>query len=644
MTATVNLNKDIQALRAIAVLMVLFYHFEMPPFGGGFVGVDVFFVLSGFLITQQLLRLLQAGQFSYKIFCHKRINRLLPAMLLVTTVTFVVVARFYTDEELYIYAKSWMASITGTSNFFYLNEFKGYFAPDASDVALLHTWSLAVEIQFYLLWPWVMMLLHKFKLPVRQGLLGVVLAFFVLNLALTHYYPDAAYFLLPARLFEFAMGGWVAAYAFDRAAGAPQLINLSNRTQLVWRGLAIIALIVSGCVIEKTDSFPGWAALIPTLATAVLVLLSLEPKLSSLGGFWTFSNPVLQYLGKISYSLYLWHWPALVVVLYWDVPLTLKTQGVLWLFSLVASSLTYRFIEQPFRQIYWQKLGRALAYVFCFIFFIWLVQLSIRTHQDLTFRIPESNQALYKVVARQNTGKLFKPCFGADDENFVTTDVCQFGDEKTNKPMMFLVGDSHATAAIGFWEKLAADANRQFLAITKASTAFLVSKDGAHFFGRAKQQKRNMAIQAYLESAEPTTVLLSNRWGAYFMNEQFGEYLAHTIGWLNAQGHEVLILSNVPELTKDNHAYCLLKNKTECDVPFGDTKRNLQTLQTLIDDHQLNAQLLDVVQWMCDDTSCISTYDGTPLYRDKHHLNHVGAQILGDVYLEKSGNPLRSAK
>ena len=145
------LRPDIEGLRALAVLLVVAYHYQFPWLTGGFVGVDVFFVISGFVITQLLVRAMSAGSFRFSEFYARRLRRLVPVFLLVSTASFLMISPFYLDDDYYLFAKSWLASLLGLSNVYYYGELSQYFAPEAQALTLLHTWSLAVEEQFYLL-------------------------------------------------------------------------------------------------------------------------------------------------------------------------------------------------------------------------------------------------------------------------------------------------------------------------------------------------------------------------------------------------------------------------------------------------------------------------------------------------------------
>lgn len=158
MKSNTHIRADIEGLRALAVVLVILYHYQVPGVSGGFIGVDVFFVISGFVITQLLRRAMAKDSFRFADFYARRIRRLVPAFLLASTAAFLLISPFYIGDAYYIFAKSWLASLIGLSNFYYFDELSQYFAPETQTLTLLHTWSLAVEEQFYLLWPATLLL------------------------------------------------------------------------------------------------------------------------------------------------------------------------------------------------------------------------------------------------------------------------------------------------------------------------------------------------------------------------------------------------------------------------------------------------------------------------------------------------------
>lgn len=232
-----HFRSDVEGLRAVAVLLVMFYHLEIPGISGGFIGVDVFFVLSGFVITRLLMRQFEKGAFQFRDFYARRIRRLVPIFLFVSTLSFIALSPFYIGDAYYIFAKSWLASLIGLSNIYYFQELSQYFSPASQSISLLHTWSLAVEEQFYFIWPFGLYLAWRFARGKNLALFFIALfiATLLLSIYMAQRMPTAAFYLLPARLFEFLLGTGVAFYA----ARLPKVSRYSAEA-LAWAGFALI--------------------------------------------------------------------------------------------------------------------------------------------------------------------------------------------------------------------------------------------------------------------------------------------------------------------------------------------------------------------------------------------------------------------
>ncbi len=636
MTAKPSYRADIEGLRALAVILVILYHFDVPAITGGFIGVDVFFVISGFVITQLLERAFEKGTFRFRDFYARRIRRLVPVFLLVSTVTFLMISPFYIGDAYYIFAKSWIASLVGLSNIYYFDELTQYFAPATQSLSLLHTWSLAVEEQFYLIWPLALYLAYRFGKG-RNGhwpfRITLVLSF-ALSVYLAAHWPAAAYYLLPARLFEFMLGTGVA--LFSR-----QLPALSRPAAEILAGLGLAMIIATGLLLTKHDHFPGYNALWPTLGTAMVIYAGLHQNTTLTARL--LSLPVMVFLGGLSYSLYLWHWPPVALLHYQLIDITWPIRVGLMVLVVVLSWLSFRFVENRYRHRPWGFRKSFLIFVFVPLVIIWAIQSTIRIADDLSFRIPEERRALYRIIANNNPADLFKRCFKGDPVHFNTGKACLFGAEADNgQPNAMLIGDSHAIAQIGFVEQLIKGTDYSLLMVTRASTPFLspgITEKAQS--GDPTQVARNQALSEYLRQ-RPMTVFMGAWWSAYLENAAFSGYFLDTIAWLKAQGHTVIMLEDVPELPSTDFAECLLKNMDDCSIDAQ------QVQNALRDFHHFKAkaqQRFPDVQWinprqvLCDEQRCQTVLNGIPLYRDESHLNHVGATEIGRVYRAQLGSP-----
>lgn len=341
-----SFRADIEGLRGIAVLLVLLFHASIPGFNGGFVGVDIFFVISGYLITGMLFREYETtGKISLRNFYARRVRRLLPASALVLVVTLIASIIFLPPISLPSVAIDISAAALYVSNIVFAFRATDYFAAGSAPSPILHFWSLGVEEQFYLFWPAIFLLVAygARKLRVRIGIAIAVIG--VLSFAFATYLVTRAgpwaFFSLPTRAWELALGGILAAFG-AKLSKMPHWLAIC----LGWLGLS--AVIYSGLVIKATAPFPAWPALAPTVGAAFLIAGGSRVSKFSPVAFLGTALP--QFLGRISYSLYLWHWPLLVIPLAWKgLPLTIYERIGLALLAIPFAYATQRWVEDPLR-------------------------------------------------------------------------------------------------------------------------------------------------------------------------------------------------------------------------------------------------------------------------------------------------------
>jgi len=331
---------DIDGLRAIAVMAVLLYHVGFDRLSGGFVGVDVFFVISGFLITKLLTSEYgHAGKVDFKSFYIRRAKRLLPALFFTLIVTTIVAVIIFTPQRLAIFGGSMMHAVFSFSNVFFFFE-SGYFDVDSSLKPLLHTWSLGVEEQFYFIWPLLVFFIASKKLwaPAAYFVLGAISL--VLTLMFVNTHASATFFLMPFRVVEFAMG------AFLVSLDGRELKNQLISNILFLLGLALI--FYSVFYFDKQTQFPGWNALIPCLGTALCIQTGRNAALARILKF-----KFVVWIGLLSYSLYLIHWPIVVFTKYFFniEHFTPLMSTLITLICGIAAIFMYLFVEKPFRKI-----------------------------------------------------------------------------------------------------------------------------------------------------------------------------------------------------------------------------------------------------------------------------------------------------
>ncbi len=330
---------EVDGLRAVAVLGVLLFHFELFGLGGGFTGVDIFFVISGFLITQIIQTELNNHTFSLRSFYIRRIRRLFPALCLIWGLTLIFGFLLFTPGHYTRLSEALFSSILSVSNLFFWHE-AGYFDTSANFKPLLHTWSLSVEEQFYLVWPITLIGLSRFKktgksftVIIITGLLSLIFAEKWLDID-----PSAAFYLTPFRIIEFVLGALLSL-----------VIQHRPRQKLILEPFMILGLsciLYSFFLYSETTPFPGLYSLLPTVGAALVIYC----------GGDTYSglivrNPVAVRVGLISYSLYLVHWPLLIFYKYWHYKdIELSEKYLLFFTSFIIAYLSYRFIEIPFRK------------------------------------------------------------------------------------------------------------------------------------------------------------------------------------------------------------------------------------------------------------------------------------------------------
>lgn len=332
-----NYRPDIDGLRAVAVSAVLLFHAGVPGFTGGYIGVDVFFVISGFLITSILWRECEVGKFSLVDFYERRIRRIMPALLATLVVTMIGGYFFLGVDDYASQAKTVIATLVFASNIKFWRG-SGYFEGASEMQPLLHTWSLAIEEQFYLFWPILLFVIHRYgRRWLGAAVWTVTIASLMLSAVAVYLSPSATFYLLPTRAWELALGALVALNLF------PGLRRWSGTA--AWIGLFLILIPIFAY--DQYTLFPGLAALPPCLGTALLIQAGKEQR--GTAGRLLSARPFVL-VGLISYSLYLVHFPVLVYLRHWylgELPLGAGLAGLA--LSVLLAILSYRFVEQPFR-------------------------------------------------------------------------------------------------------------------------------------------------------------------------------------------------------------------------------------------------------------------------------------------------------
>ncbi|GLY17763.1 acyltransferase [Kineosporia sp. NBRC 101677] len=629
---------DIQGLRAIAVVLVVIYHAKLP-LPAGFAGVDVFFVISGFVITGQIERLRSSGRFGFGSFYARRIRRLLPAMVVMLLAVLLLSFLFQSPIGAQsTTAGTALAAVLLAGNFDLLSTSGDYFAAGAVMNPLTHVWSLSVEEQFYLVFPLLLALTWKFgRGGARSQAIGLGLltaASFALSMWLSygdfrvHSYPasDVAFYSSPTRAWEFGVGALLAVWASKRAARH----YTAERTVLpVALGAAGLALLVYlNLRVNDQTVWPGVAAIVPVVATALLILAGTvgEGPIKRV-----LSSRPFVVTGDLSYSIYLWHWPAIVIAtLIWPRPYTPVLAA---LFSLLPAYLSYRFVEQPLRhggvrlpRVY---LGGAVAAGT-------VVVAAVTLQVAGPWAVP--NAAAYAGQRGELTFGRENGCL-VRNRSFEAADFDRCMDTVPNaKGWVMLAGDSHAEAySTGLIE---ADRRLGYstLALTGASCPLM----------RDAQPSREVANCGELASAlldratksdDPPSLVVVGQWALarHDVDGKWPQQLKPALQELTEAGIPVLYVMDVP-----NYATQAMNRQTACSggfLNFVCDKSQEDVLEYQGTSRQAEWDVVTSVPgvsvydpWdrFCNGDVCSPLVDGELAYWDFNHLNRIGSQALTD--------------
>lgn len=630
---------DINGLRAWAVMAVVLFHFAVPGFSGGFVGVDVFFVISGFLMAGIIIGGQEAQRFSLPAFYAARARRIVPALLVVIVAVLLIGWFILMPVDYQQLGRHARESVFFTSNLRYLSE-AGYFDSASHQKWLLHTWSLSVEWQFYLFYPLVLMALRRW-LPGRSVLLWVHGIGLLASLALSQWWvaeeANRAFYLLTSRAWELLLGGSVFLLG-ERLKGSDQ-----QRRALELLGFALILLALFG--LDASRPWPGLLALLPTLGAALILLAARQQSL------WS-GSAVAQWLGTRSYSIYLWHWPLMVWLTYFGYEREPLWVGTAIALSLLLGHLSYHLIEQPAsRWLGRRSLWRGVAWLLLAMVVIAVAAQWVR-RSGIPERLPEP---VARVEAeRHNKNPHQKACLG-------NPQGCVLGGPEVTA---LVVGDSHADSSVMAVVDALADPARQGVYFRAESACLLIPQ--ARRNGKGLQEDCE-ALRADLfndfDGRYPgAPLILINRLTAYALGDLFesrdGKPQAPMVYFSEKTQvpTEAFLaefrqhyLDSICQLTQRRTVYVLLPvPDMPIDVPRAMGRALMRGLPieastTLAQYQARNAFarsimkeaaercgliLLDPVPLLCPDGRCMGEQDGMPLYVDDDHLSMRGNRRL----------------
>ena len=638
---------DIDGLRALAVLSVVLFHFDAQLLPGGFTGVDIFLVISGFLITSILRREMAAGDFSFRRFYLRRIRRIAPAYFAIAVATLLAGCFLLAPDDLEGLGRSAFWSALSLPNVHFWQALDtGYFAADSRQLPLLHLWSLGVEEQFYFVWP-TLLLLGMRGLPrwTLLPLLGMVtLGSFAYAQQQLDRDPAFAYYMLPTRAGELGLGAMLALGLADTTG------QRTGGFRYEWLAAAGLALIAGGLfLLDGASAFPGWNALYPCLGTGLLIFAGARRDCWITAPFrWA---PVV-WIGLMSYSLYLWHWPVLAFLRYFDAGPDTTTLLYAALLIGLLTLASYYLIEKPCRRLRSSPARQAIAlYVLPTLTLLalsWLVmsqsaRLGARGER-LAFERAERDLQIYTAPAFDYPYNCQLSTF---DPAVLSREACVHGRAPGNGTRALLWGDSHAAHYIGVVATLAERQGFQLRNASYSTCPPILS--GENVYGGGIYREGCTRFRALISASinQYDLVFMGAQWNAQFNDPGFEADLGRTLDRLVDAGKTVYLLGEAPAFESYDRK-CEIRNLRHAVVdcralssyPYPGMRALNRKLQDLAAARR-NTHYLDVDRVICPNGICSPYLDERPIYYDRFHLSMEGSWLVGRKAFAGGASPPR---
>jgi peptidoglycan/LPS O-acetylase OafA/YrhL len=598
---------DIDGLRAVSILLVVGYHAQPWLVPGGFIGVDIFFVISGFLITRIILSRIKTNTFSFMEFYARRIRRIFPALIVVLAVTYLIGWFVLLPDGFSMLGKSIAAGVAFVSNLFQLGQ-AGYFAPDATENPLLHLWSLGIEEQFYIFWPPALLIMFGSKRH-RIWMAVIAAASFGVSLMIFFGYKDWSFYSPISRAWELLAGGIV---ANDYTEAWERKIRRFAQLENLLAVLGIAAIIFAAITLNKESLFPGPYALLPVLG-AVLIILSPNSWVNR-----TFlSNRQMVLIGLISYPLYLWHWPLLsyLGIVRNGNPNVIDVWAAV-LVAVVLSWLTFRFVEIPLRQQ--KNAAPKLAFGLVTVGMVGIVTV---VASGFGFRFPLEIREIAQIAPHSNAGFRDK-CFLDAPGSELNSSCIEQGD----KPLMLLWGDSTAAALYPGLKNVQVTVPFRLARLTVSGCAPVLAA-GAD----ARCDAANDIVFGLIRSSHPEIVLLHAWWDGIKDLAKLRE----TIGQLKAlKIKRIVILGPVPvwkrtlphSLVNFYRLRHAIADRIATGVSGPQDDERMEAFSKSV-----GAEYISAWHTLCNPEGCMTRVGpsaGDVIATDKVHLSDVGSNFL----------------
>ena len=653
---------DIDGLRAIAVLTVIAFHFNSQWLPGGFIGVDVFFVISGYIITRIIYAEMQQDRFYFSNFYIKRIKRILPLFYLVSIVMLLFSWLILTPDDLVGLADSIRYASVFIANV-YFEKNSGYFAPAAETLPLLHMWSLSVEEQFYFVWPLLLFLSIKYLSP------GYRKSYFLLSLLILVGVSEyaargaeaSAYYLIQNRGSELLIGALLSMTLYDKKE-----MLFAHQSALALAGvLGALILAVMFVGLDESAVFPGLNAALVSVATAA-VILNGELRKGLL--YRLLSSRGLALIGRLSFSLYLWHWPVLTLYRYYFNGINATGYAICAVLTFLLAYCSWQYFEKPLRYLNIQKRWVLLGYFVLPVIVLVMVAKDIKRHQGYDERMPEQARHLYE-ISRASYDNVTKDV--SADSRYQPFQLLPIGDERLlpKKPEALLWGDSHAGHFRPFVEELGLE--NEFYSLYGGAGGcppFIGVDLIKHGLPEVECTDTNNRLFEVIRDSEVKVVFLAGRWAMYtettrsegekgsrvFLGDSsdysesiensrraFRKGMEATIQQLIANNKRPILFEQVPSypFLPSN---CLVKKATyswmkeeNCNIEQGNVMKRQAYSNIVIaemEDKYPQLTVIRVNELICRGRQCLSELDAIPIYRDNDHLNIEGSRKLFELY------------
>ncbi|MGD9849880.1 MAG: acyltransferase family protein [Nitrospirales bacterium] len=631
-----SIRHDIQGLRALAILLVLLFHAGFPFLTGGYVGVDVFFVISGYLITRMLVvEKEQTGSINLPAFYARRIRRLLPAATVTLAATALVIFALYSPLEQSQLIRSFFASVMYLSNMWFAYQSTDYLGDNVEIDPFLHTWSLSVEEQFYLFWPFLILLLpiKTSKTSNLQKLITLVgfvfLVSIIASILIGKISQPWAFFASPFRAWEFATGSL--AFCIDHRK---TIISAILSKRMVSTGLS--AILLAALYYDKSTPFPGFYALLPTLGTLLVLIGGRQHNwFIALSKF-----PWIRWLGDISYSLYLWHWPLIAIPLSLTGELSTFERCCCVGLALILGTLSFRYIENPIRFNHTLSLApiRGLALGIGLTLFGVSLTFTLRSLANAELQTIKQFDVL---SVRSFLSEVYIDGCHLGYTSIAFPD-CSYGTSTSQKTLV-LFGDSHAAQWFPALEKFSSLYGYKLISLTKSACPSAHATPYNKAFGRPYTECdawQNLVFERIIQE-RPLLVILSNSSAhvgtkdTQISESDWIKGMQETLAVIQKSGAKTLIIRDTPRFPHDiptclSRAIWTETPTNQCDAPISQAlDTTLFTLDQATAKNFQDVRFLDFSDVLCKEDQCQAMINGHIGYKDTHHLALPMVQDLG---------------